>query len=116
MDENYNMIKEKYYRMLNRPEWFKRREEIIKRDNGCCRVCGSSSDLIVHHRQYHTIDGNPRKPWLYENKYLITLCRGCHTLGHKLFRVPRFNVKKKNCPGMSIPAEEFKRTKQYVKF
>ena len=39
MDENYNMIKEKYYRMLNRPEWFKRREEILIRDGHCCFVC-----------------------------------------------------------------------------
>ena len=51
MDKNFNMIKEKYYRMLNRPEWFKRREEILeqKRKTG---KHGSPPHLIVSNKYY----------------------------------------------------------------
>ena len=115
MKNKNNTMKEKYYKMLKDPRWFERREEILNRDGHCCFVCDSKENLNVHHRQYHSINGGPKQPWMYEGKYLITLCKNCHSLVHKLFKIPSFKLSGKSCTGMSIPADEFKRTKQFVK-
>ena len=46
------------------------KDNILKRDNRECRVCGSKSDLCVHHIDYNQ-DNN-------KDDNLITLCRSCH--------------------------------------
>lgn len=83
-----------YGELLKRPEWFRKRDEILTRDNHTCINCGSTNILQVHHKQYHTFQetGNFKKPWEYKEKYLITLCSKCHFIGHKKFKVPVFNI------------------------
>jgi 5-methylcytosine-specific restriction endonuclease McrA len=92
--QNRNQQKEEYGSLLQRPEWQSKRATIIKRDGSHCLNCGSTNNLQVHHRQYHTFSktGSFRRPWDYKDKYLITLCLDCHHAGHKYFKVPVFNV------------------------
>lgn len=70
------------------------RELIISRDHGACRVCGSTNNLQVHHRQYQFIVSidDFKKPWDYEESLLITLCRECHDLGHEQHKVPVIRI------------------------
>lgn len=83
-----------YNTLLKSPKWFEKRKIILARDNNKCRYCGATSDLHVHHRQYHAIKrtGKLQLPWKYENKYLITLCYKCHSAGHAKFKVPSFTI------------------------
>lgn len=86
--------KKVYAEDLETEAWQLKRAEIIKRDCGQCRNCGSSEALQVHHRQYH-IDkrnGNWQQPYLYANKYLITLCEACHKKGHATYTVPKYYI------------------------
>ena len=87
-------LKTNYSRLLKNPEWFKKRKQIITRDQNQCQNCGSTINLVVHHRQYHIIKkgNNFRLPWEYNNNHLITLCSVCHTKGHKNYKVPVFNI------------------------
>ena len=82
-----------YLEMLLTEKWRGKREEILERDNRKCRNCGSSQNLEVHHRQYHRDNktGLKREPWNYDNKYLITICHGCHEIGHEQYKIPVFN-------------------------
>lgn len=67
--------KETYAELLRKPEWQKKRLEIMQRDDFTCQYCGSKErELQVHHRVYH----NGAKPWEYDNSELITLCDQCH--------------------------------------
>lgn len=54
------------------------REQVLERDEYCCRVCGASGrdkrSIIVHHRE-------PGKSTL---KLLISLCPGCHAKVHHI--------------------------------
>jgi 5-methylcytosine-specific restriction endonuclease McrA len=70
--------------------WLEKREFIINRDKGCCIICGSSENLIVHHKQYHykKVSNMFIDPWDYDDKYLVTLCRSCHNRGHEKFEIP----------------------------
>jgi len=83
-----------YGEFFKRPEWFAKRDVILKRDKGMCLHCGSGNNLQVHHRQYHRFikSGEKKMPWEYNDKYLVTLCMDCHQIGHKYFKVPVFNV------------------------
>ena len=85
-----------YRELLFDKRWLEKRAEIIKRDNYCCRICGSTDDLTVHHKQYHIDARTDEKyyPWDYDNKYLITLCKKCHQRGHAKFKVPRKYINK----------------------
>lgn len=80
-----------YQRLLKHPLWFAKRNEILKRDQNKCACCGADKDLNVHHKQYQINAINQfLPPWQYDNKYLITLCKKCHDLGHKKFNIPVF--------------------------
>jgi len=83
-----------YGELLKRPEWFEKRDVILKRDGSRCLHCGSDQNLQIHHRQYHKVKSidDFKKPWEYHDKYLVTLCMNCHQVGHKYFKVPVFNV------------------------
>ncbi|MBP6872889.1 MAG: HNH endonuclease [Bacteroidales bacterium] len=87
-------LRKEYEELLQRPEWQSRRGQIMKRDLMRCRICGSPVLLQVHHRQYHRVGGNGefRKPWDYQDRYLITLCESCHKRGHQQYRIPVFNL------------------------
>lgn len=85
---------DEYSSLLKKPEWFKKRDLIIKRDGHVCRNCGSNNNLQVHHRQYHkfSVTGGYKRPWDYKDNYLVTLCLDCHKVGHKYFKIPVFHV------------------------
>jgi 5-methylcytosine-specific restriction endonuclease McrA len=83
-----------YESLLKTPQWIGKRRQILARDRNKCRSCGKEKELEVHHRQYHFIQqiGQMQLPWKYENRHLITLCHGCHSLGHNKYKIPTFNI------------------------
>ncbi len=50
------------------------RSDVLERDARCCRTCGSSHVLHVHHR----------RPGVHEPEWLVTLCASCHARIHRL--------------------------------
>lgn len=64
----------------SKPQWYKRRKEILVRDNFSCTVCGCKHNLQVHHKIYD----RSLKVWEYEGKYLTTLCQPCHEYTHSV--------------------------------
>jgi len=70
--------KEQYHQQLEHPLWLKKRLVILERDGYKCRLCGSSSNLQVHHIKY----SNGKNAWEYPNLDLITLCKECHSKVH----------------------------------
>ena len=70
--------KELYYQQLEHPLWLKKRNVILERDNHQCVLCGSSSELQVHHTRY----SEGKKAWEYPNAVLVTLCNECHQKVH----------------------------------
>lgn len=83
-------ISEQYLELLNTPLWKVKRDRIVERDGHRCVICGETSDLVVHHKQYHFFKKRNElaNPWEYDDKYLITLCRTCHQRGHEIFDIP----------------------------
>lgn len=83
--------------------WIAKRNKILERDKYHCVQCFPREDLergrdkeffrheygedfyqdqcklVVHHKRY--LKG--RRPWEYDNGYLITLCEGCHDDFHE---------------------------------
>lgn len=94
-------IKQEYYKSLQDNKWKVKRQEILKRDNYKCTVCGSAKDLAVHHQYYYS--NKFLKAWEYPNDCLITVCSECHEKYHqtcevlkkKYFRKPKQKKKKK---------------------
>lgn len=83
-----------YGSLLFNPKWREKRQHIIDRDGGRCVICGSTDELIVHHKQYHLAEtGEKYVPWNYPDKYLVTLCKDCHQRGHAKYNVPAFVIK-----------------------
>ena len=67
-----------YEKQLKDKRWRELRQEVIE-ERGCkCEMCGSSSNLCVHHKAY--IKG--RYAWEYPKDYLLVLCNGCHRKIH----------------------------------
>lgn len=67
----------KYADYFKDPRWQKKRLEILERDGFACQICyDTESTLHVHHRYYE----KDKKPWEYDNKFLVTLCGSCHEL------------------------------------
>lgn len=85
---------ETYHSLLGDIRWKAKTLQIKKRDNNKCLNCGSQSNLQVHHRQYHFIKSlnKFKNPWDYSAEILITLCKQCHDLGHKNFKVPTLTI------------------------
>ena len=81
-----------YQKLLNDPRWIKKRTKIFKRDKYQCTVCGSKNNLECHHTFYYK---NYRKPWLYPNNSLLTLCNKCHREYHLYNEIEIKNVPKK---------------------
>jgi 5-methylcytosine-specific restriction endonuclease McrA len=52
------------------------RQQILRRDGWRCQLCGTMSNLEVHHRQFRSHSGQDSE----EN--LITLCASCHGKAH----------------------------------
>jgi len=62
-----------------KPQWQKKRLEILERDNFTCIQCGDKENTLHVHHQYYLKD---YKVWEYENQSLITLCSRCHEHEH----------------------------------
>ena len=71
-----------YNEQLLCENWKQKRDAIVKRDNGVCRICGKTireaGVLNVHHRYYI----HDSLAWEYVDSALITLCPECHKLVH----------------------------------
>jgi 5-methylcytosine-specific restriction endonuclease McrA len=52
------------------------RKQVLRRDGWRCQLCGSMTNLEVHHKQFRSHSGNDQE----EN--LITLCFNCHFSTH----------------------------------
>jgi 5-methylcytosine-specific restriction endonuclease McrA len=52
------------------------RQRVLRRDGWRCQLCGTMSNLEVHHMQYRSQSGHDSE----EN--LITLCSTCHASVH----------------------------------
>ena len=82
-----------YSERLKDNRWKSLRQRVLRRDNHKCRCCGSTSNLQVHHRQYHVRpNGNWIAPWEYVSRLLITFCASCHKAGHTTHKVPTFKL------------------------
>ena len=72
-----------YKKLLQDPNWKAKRIKILNRDNYCCRYCGSTKYLKVHHKYYSRYpNGDKVMPWNYPDDALITLCWRCHNRVH----------------------------------
>ena len=70
-----------YWELLKRPEWQRKRLEVMQGAGWKCQMCSTETKTLhVHHRMY--VKG--RKPWEYQNTEFDVLCEGCHAEGHKL--------------------------------
>jgi 5-methylcytosine-specific restriction endonuclease McrA len=70
--------KEEYYKELHDKRWYIKRKHIMELDDFKCRECGSTENLVVHHKDY--LDN--KKAWEYPDDMLITLCEDCHSKLH----------------------------------
>lgn len=68
-----------YSELLSRPQWKTLAAKIRKRDGYKCVKCSSKKCIHVHHTVY--VSG--RKPWEYDESYLVTLCSDCHNKEHE---------------------------------
>jgi hypothetical protein len=70
-----------FWEQYKRPEWQKKRLEVMEAAGFACQECGSKEKTLnVHHKFY--VKG--RKPWEYEATDLQCLCEGCHQRFHEL--------------------------------
>ena len=68
-----------YAELLKKPQWQKRRLQMLEAAGWKCVECGAEEQQIhVHHKRY--IAG--AKPWEYEDKDLAVLCEACHEKAH----------------------------------
>jgi hypothetical protein len=69
-----------YHELLKRPEWQRKRLEVMDRADFKCSRCSShDKTLNVHHRFY--LKG--RKPWEYPDDVFVCLCEACHIKWHE---------------------------------
>jgi 5-methylcytosine-specific restriction endonuclease McrA len=68
--------RKQYRRYLKSAAWQAKRAQVILRDRGECRRCGSRYKLEVHHKNYVRF-GHERL------SDLVTLCQLCHTYEHR---------------------------------
>ena len=66
-----------YKKYLRSDYWKKIKNQVLERDNNRCRLCNSKEKLHVHHRTYDNL-GNEKL------EELITLCKKCHYITHKV--------------------------------
>ena len=66
------MYNNAYREKLLDKRWEIKRNQILKRDNFHCVICGNSKYLVVHHKQYHysKILNRFFDPWDYKDSYL----------------------------------------------
>lgn len=70
-----------YSEKLRRPEWQRKRLQILERDNWICTSClAKDKNLQVHHVVYY----KKKEPWQYPDYLYQTLCEECHAIRHEL--------------------------------
>lgn len=68
-----------YAEQLKKPQWQKKRLEILERDEWTCQTCGDTeATLTVHHKSYQMVEGKFVDVWNYNDCDLKTLCLVCH--------------------------------------
>jgi 5-methylcytosine-specific restriction endonuclease McrA len=61
---------------LEQQDYQKLREQVLRRDGWRCQLCGSMTNLEVHHKQFRSHSGED------DEQNLITLCFNCHSSAH----------------------------------
>ncbi len=61
---------------LEQQDYQNLREQVLRRDSWRCQLCGSMTNLEVHHKQFRSHSGGDRE------SNLITLCFDCHASTH----------------------------------
>ena len=61
---------------LEQQDYKNLREQVLRRDSWRCQLCGSMTNLEVHHKQFSSHSGGDQE----DN--LITLCFDCHAFTH----------------------------------
>ena len=79
------MNKESYLERLKKPEWQKKRLEVLNYANWRCQLCGDKKTSLHVHHSYYT---KGKQPWQYPTGSMICLCENCHLKMH-----PRAAVK-----------------------
>lgn len=69
-----------YKEQLLQPEWYAKRDYILRRDVICQR-CHSDEELHVHHKVYN----RGKMAWEYADDDLVVLCGECHVIFHNIF-------------------------------
>ena len=62
----------KYSDQIRNGNWYEKRDNILRRDNYKCRICGSKEQIQVHHLAYEGL------AWQVRDSDLITVCDKCH--------------------------------------
>ena len=79
MQQNTTKKQAEYAELLKKPQWQKRRLQMLEKADWKCVECGAKEQqLHVHHRRY--IAG--AKPWEYGDEDLAVLCEQCHEKAH----------------------------------
>lgn len=100
-----------YEERLKDTRWIAKSKAIKVRDNFRCRKCRSNKRLQVHHKVY--VSG--RKPWEYDDRYLITLCNDCHEKEHASRDISEFITTDKKIIQDSSVVKKSKKQKQHRK-
>jgi hypothetical protein len=73
-------MKMTYSEQLKRPEWQKKRLEVLNAANWMCQCCGEMESMLhVHHKRY--VKG--RMAWDYVLGDFEALCENCHSEAHE---------------------------------
>jgi 5-methylcytosine-specific restriction endonuclease McrA len=71
-------LRPKRERLRLGPESYEQlRNQVLRRDRWRCQLCGTISNLEVHHKEFRSQSGDDSE----EN--LITLCTACHDAVHQ---------------------------------
>lgn len=78
-----------FWDSYKRPEWQKRRLEVMSKAEFRCVDCGTgNATLNVHHAFYE----KDRKPWEYADYALRCLCENCHKKRHGISDMARMTA------------------------
>ena len=70
-------VRAKHIRLPLDPDQFHSlRDQVLRRDGWRCQLCGTMSNLEVHHKEFRSQSGDDSE------QNLITLCTKCHASVH----------------------------------
>jgi hypothetical protein len=77
------MVMSEFWELYKRPEWQKKRLEVMQASGFACSECfAKDKTLNVHHRFYK----KGSKPWEYDTAELACLCETCHEIASEKLR------------------------------